>query len=171
MERSGTDGTSGSNGSSGSSGSNGTDGSSGTSITTTGTNNKVVKFTSSSTVGDSQITDDGTTIYITGSVVGNINSLTIASTTASLNLNLGNFFTLQLVSGSNTRIEPSNIKQGQTINILLSTTGSATVSFPSTIKQVSGSAYVPTTTTSKDVITLISFDNTNLYLASVKNLV
>jgi hypothetical protein len=110
-------------------------------------------------------------VYITGSVQGNVNVLSIASTTASLNLNEGNFFTLQLVSGSNTRIEPSNIKQGQTINILLSTTGSATVSFPSTVLQVSGSSYVPTTTTSKDIITLISFDNTNLYLANVKNLV
>jgi hypothetical protein len=110
-------------------------------------------------------------VYITGSVQGNVNVLSIASTTASLNLNDGNFFTLQLVSGSATHIEPSNIKQGQTINILLSTTGSATVSFPSTVLQVSGSLYVPTTTTSKDIITLISFDNTNLYLANVKNLV
>ena len=88
-----------------------------------------------------------------------------------MNLNNGNFFTLQLVSGSNTFINPSNIKAGQTVNILLSTTGSATVSFPSSVLQVSGSSYVPTTTTGKDVITLVSFDSTNLYLANVKNLV
>ena len=110
-------------------------------------------------------------VGITGSVQGNVNSLSIASTTASLNLNNGNFFTLQLVSGSATHILPSNIKQGQTINILLSTTGSGTVSFPTTVKQVSGSAYVPTTTTSKDIITLISFDSSSLYLANVKNLI
>jgi hypothetical protein len=108
---------------------------------------------------------------ITGSVQGNVNSLSISSNTSSLNLNDGNFFTLQLVSGSDTRIEPSNIKPGQTINIELSTTGSATVSFPSSVKQVSGSLYVPTTTTSKDIITLVSFDSSNLYLANVKNLV
>ena len=76
-------------------------------------------------------------VNITGSVQGNVNSLSISSNTASLNLNDGNFFTLQLVSGSNTRIEPSNIKPGQTVNVLLSTTGSATVSFPSTVLQVS----------------------------------
>jgi hypothetical protein len=108
---------------------------------------------------------------VTGSVQGNVNALSISSNTASLNLNNGNFFTLQLVSGSDTRIEPSNIKPGQTVNILLNTTGSGTVSFPSTVKQVSGSSYVPTTTTGKDVITLVSFDSSDLYLANVKNLV
>jgi hypothetical protein len=110
-------------------------------------------------------------VVITGSVVGNTTALTISSNTASLNLNDGNFFTLQLVSGSNTFINPSNIKSGQTINILLSTTGSATVSFPSTIKQTSGSLYIPTTTTGTDIVTMISFDTASLYLANVKNLI
>jgi hypothetical protein len=110
-------------------------------------------------------------VGITGSVQGNVNALSIASNTASLNLNTGNFFTLQLVSGSNTFINPSNIKAGQTINILLSTTGSGTVTFPSSVLQVSGSSYTPTTTTGKDIITLVSFDSSNLYLANVKNLV
>ena len=110
-------------------------------------------------------------LAITGSASGNVNALSISSNTASLDLNNGNFFTLQLVSGSATHINPSNIKPGQTINILLSTTGSGTVNFPSSVKQISGSAYVPTTTTSKDIITLVSFDSTNLYLANVKNLI
>ena len=109
---------------------------------------------------------------VTGSVQGNVNSLSISSNTASLNLNDSNFFTLQLVSGSNTRIEPSNIKAGQTVNILINTTGSATVSFPSSVKYSnSGSAYVPTATTGKDVITLVSFDNSSLYLAAIKNFI
>jgi hypothetical protein len=109
-------------------------------------------------------------VYVTGSVQGNVNSLSISSNTASLNLANGNFYTLQLVSGSNTFINPSNISQGQTVNILLSTTGSATVSFPTSVKQAVGFTYVPTTTTSKDIITLVSFDNSSLYLANVKNL-
>ncbi len=108
---------------------------------------------------------------ITGSVQGNVNALSISSNTASLNLNNGNFFTLQLVSGSATHINPSNIKPGQTVNILLNTTGSGTVTFPSSVKQASGSAYVPTTTTGVDIITMVSFDSTNLYLANVKNLI
>jgi hypothetical protein len=108
---------------------------------------------------------------ITGSILGNVTALTISSNTASLNLTSGSFYTLQLVSGSNTFINPTNIRAGQTVSILVSTTGSATVSFPTIVDQPSGSAYVPTTTTGKDVLTFISFDTTNLYLANVKNLI
>ncbi len=108
---------------------------------------------------------------ITGSVNGNVNSLTVASNTASLNLNNGNFFELALTGSQDIRIEPSNIKAGQTINIKLNTTGSGTVSFPTSVKQVSGSAYVPSTGTTTDIITLVSFDSTNLFLANVKNLI
>jgi hypothetical protein len=121
------------------------------------------------TVSGSLLVSGSTTI--TGSLVGNVNALSISSNTASMNLNEGNFFTLQLVSGSNTYINPSNIKAGQTINLQVNTTGSATVSFPSSVKQVSGSAYVPTTTTGVDIVTFISFDTSSLFLSNVKNLV
>jgi hypothetical protein len=110
-------------------------------------------------------------LTITGSVLGNVTALSISSNTASLDLSLGSFYTLQLVSGSNTFINPTNIRAGETVSLLVSTTGSATVSFPSIVLQPSGSSYVPTTTIGKDVLTFISFDNTNLYLASVKNLI
>lgn len=111
-------------------------------------------------------------VFVTGSVQGNVNNLTVAANTASLNLNDGNFFVLQLTGSIDTHINPSNIKPGQTVNIRLNTTGSGTVSFPTGIvKQASGSAYVPTTGTSTDIITLVSFDNTTLFLANVKNLI
>ena len=110
-------------------------------------------------------------VIITGSTQGNVTALTISSNTASLNLNSGNFFTLQLVQGTNTFINPSNVKPGQSSILLLSTTGSATVSFPSTVKQPSGSSYNPTTTTGTDILTFASLDNTNLYLVNVKNLI
>jgi hypothetical protein len=108
---------------------------------------------------------------ITGSIQGNVLPLTVSSNTASLNLDNGNFFELALTGSSDIRIEPSNIKPGQTINLKLNTTGSATVSFPSSVKQVSGSSYVPSTGTTTDIVTLISFDSTNLFLANVKNLI
>jgi len=114
------------------------------------------------------LTASGSTI-LTGSVQGNVTTLSVSSNTASMNLNNGNFFTLQLVSGSDTHIVPSNIKPGQTISLLLNTTGSGTVSFPSSIKQASGSAYVPTTGTGVDVLTLISFDTQSLYISNLKN--
>lgn len=110
-------------------------------------------------------------VVFSGSIRGEVNALSIASNTASLNCSLDNFFTLQLVQGTNTYINPTNVNNGQTINILVNTTGSATVSFPSTVKQVSGNSYTPTSTTGKDVLTLISFADSNLYLVNVKNLV
>jgi hypothetical protein len=108
---------------------------------------------------------------ISGSILGNITPLSIVSNTASLDLSVGSFYTLQLVQGTNTHINPSNIKAGETVSLLLSTTGSATVSFPTSVKQPSGSSYIPTTTTAKDILTLISFDASNLYLVNVKNLI
>ena len=108
---------------------------------------------------------------ITGSVQGNVLPLTVTSNTASLNLNNGNFFELALTGSSDIRIEPSNIKPGQTINIKLNTTGSGTVSFPTSVKQPSGSAYIPTTTVGTDILTMVSFDTTNLFVANVKNLI
>jgi hypothetical protein len=129
--------------------------------------------TSGSLVGVSGSLDvKGGTTTITGSVQGNVLPLTVTSNTASLNLNNGNFFELALTGSLDTHIVPSNIKPGQTVNIKLNTTGSGTVSFPSGIvKQVSGSSYVPTTDVSTDIITLVSFDNTTLFLANVKNLI
>jgi hypothetical protein len=85
---SGTSGSSGSNGSSGTSGSSGTAGTSGTSITTSGTNNTVVKFTSSSTVGNSSITDDGTTVTIGGNLVVSGTQTTVNSTTVAIGDNI-----------------------------------------------------------------------------------
>lgn len=108
---------------------------------------------------------------VTGSTRGNITALSITSNTASIDLSTGNFFTLQLVSGSNTYINPSNILPGQTSILTLSTTGSATVSFPSTVKQPSGSAYVPTTTTGVDILTFASVNSSSLYVVSVKNMI
>jgi hypothetical protein len=113
-------------------------------------------------------------LVVTGSVRGEVKALSISSNTASLDCSVDNFFTLTLVSGSDTLVNPTNINPGQTVNVLISPTGSGTVSFPSNIKQASGSAYVATTgegTLGKDVITFITFDGTNVYLSSVKNMI
>jgi hypothetical protein len=48
----------------GADGSSGTSGTSGTSLSVSGTNNRVVKFTSTSTIGDSTITDNGSSVSI-----------------------------------------------------------------------------------------------------------
>ena len=106
-----------------------------------------------------------------GSIRGEVRPLSISSNTASLDCSSDNFYTLQLVSGSNTFINPSNILPGQTINLRVNTTGSATVSFPSSVLQQSGLSYIPTSTTGVDVLTFISFDSTSLLLSNIKNFV
>jgi hypothetical protein len=110
-------------------------------------------------------------VIITGSVQGNVSALTISTNTASIDLSRGNFFTLTL-SGS-THFTATNIKPGQTVNILLTTNATNnSASFNSTIfRQPSGSAYTPTGVNgAQDIITLISYDTTALYMASVKNM-
>jgi len=55
---------------------------------------------------------------ITGSVNGNVESLTVTSQTASIDCSQGNFFTLELPSGA-THFEATNIVPGQTISLRL----------------------------------------------------
>jgi hypothetical protein len=99
--------------------------------------------------------------------------MSITSQTASMNLSLGNFFTLTLVSGSTTELAASNIKAGQTINLLLNqpSVGTGSLSYNSTFKFPAGGNYIATPITgSKDIITLVTFDTTNIYAASINNL-
>lgn len=111
---------------------------------------------------------------IGGQVIGNVNTLSIVSETASLDCSTGNFFTLTLVSGSTTYVNPSNITAGQTINLKVkqASVASGSINFPSSVLQVSESLYTPTSTANaEDIVTFISFDASNLYLSNVKNLV
>jgi hypothetical protein len=109
-----------------------------------------------------------------GSVRGEVRALTISSQTASLDCSTDNFFTLLLVSGSTTFVNPSNILPGQTINLRIkqASVASGSISFASSVKQVSGSLYTPTATANaEDIVTFIAFDSTNLYLSNIKNFV
>ena len=110
-------------------------------------------------------------LTITGSAYGNVSALSVSSNTASLDLSRGNFFTLTLDSAATTRIEPSNIRSGQTVNLLVNTLSGSLVSCPSTVKQPSGSAYTPSISGSQDVLTFISFDTSSLYMSNVKRLI
>jgi hypothetical protein len=87
-----------------------------------------------------------------------------------MDLSTGNFFTLTLAGGA-TNINPTNITAGQTATIVVTTSPGSSVTFPSTVKQPSGSAYTPTTGTAKDVLTFIAVDSTAIYVANVKNLI
>jgi hypothetical protein len=111
---------------------------------------------------------------ITGSLRGQVSALSIASTTASLNMSTNNFFTLTLVNGANTNINPTNINPGQTVNILVTqgSAGTGTVSFPSIVKQVTGSLYTGSAVANAiDIVTMITFDASTVYVSSIRTLV
>ena len=126
-------------------------------------------------IGNQTITGSSTftgSIVTTGSVVGNVVSMSIASSTASMDLNTGNFFTLTLPGNASTRINLTNIKPGQTANLILTTGTLSTASFATNVKFATGSIYVPTQINgATDIITFISFDNSTIYASSIKTLV
>jgi hypothetical protein len=110
-------------------------------------------------------------LVVNGSTQGNVAALTISSNTASVDLTRASFFTITLTSGATTHISASNILPGSTSTILVTTDGTSNVTFPSNVKQPSGSFYTSSAVSAKDILTFISYDSTNLYLASVKNLI
>lgn len=105
---------------------------------------------------------------VSSSFRGEVVALSITSGTASLDCNLGNFFTLT-ASGSSIHISASNIQPGQTINFKL-TNGSPTSSISFSAGKFyypSGSAY--TASTGTDILTFISFDSARLYSTNLNN--
>ena len=121
--------------------------------------------------GSAEITGS---LTISGSLRGQVSALSISGNTASVNLSTNNFFTLTLADGTGTNISPTNINPGQTVNILVTqgTAGTGTVTFPSLVKQPSGSAYTGTALANAiDIVTMIAFDSTNVYVSSVRNMI
>lgn len=112
-------------------------------------------------------------LTISGSAYGTPIALSVSSNTASIDLAKSSFFTLSIPTATTTRVEATNIKPGQTINILLTqpaTTGSLV--FSNSFKWPSGFAYSASTTANAvDIVTLITFDSSSIYGTSVKNLV
>jgi len=111
------------------------------------------------------------TASFSGSVYGEVRNATVTSNTASVDLTADNFWQLQLTGSTNTFLNIQPVRPGQTVNIKVNTTGSGNVLFPSYVKQASGSAYTASSGTGVDIITLVSFDSTNIFLASIKNLI
>jgi len=114
----------------------------------------------------------GSMIY-SGSVRGAVNTLSIASNTASFDTSLGNFYTITLVSGSNTFINATNVNPGETISLLVTqpSVGYGTTTFSSNIKFPGSFPYYATPLTSSiDVLTFVSYGST-LYGVAVNRMV
>jgi len=111
-------------------------------------------------------------LLVTGSQYGNVVALTVSSGTASLDFSLGNSFTLTLPSSSTTVIDATNIRAGQTVNLLITqqaTTGA--VSFTSEFKFQNGVDYQASASGSAiDLLSFATFDTTSVYATAIKNL-
>ena len=109
---------------------------------------------------------------LTGSVYSNVISASIVSSTASIDLSKGNFFTVTLPTSSNTHILVENVSAGQSALLEITTTGTAaTASFSTNVYQPSASFYVPTNAAGNDILTFSSFASNKVYLASVKTMI
>lgn len=113
-------------------------------------------------------------VAITGSVGGTITSVIAVSNTASIDFRSGSFFTLTLANSANTHIRPVGFQAGQTVNIRVTQNGVGlgTANFPSFVRQPTGSLYTGSQVLSAiDILSLISFDATTVFVSSVRNLV
>jgi hypothetical protein len=86
-------------------------------------------------------------------------------------LNAGDFYTFTLGASAITHFNITNIKPGETSNILVNTNTAPTASFSSNVRQPSGSFYVPSPSGSRDILTLISFDTSSVNLVAVNRLI
>jgi len=101
---------------------------------------------------------------ITGSVYGNVTNITIASSTASIDLSQGNFFTVTLPSGD-THLTATNIEPGQTVSLRVQIDGAGrnVTLDESKVKFASGLEYEPSISSSYDLLSFISFDDSAIY--------
>jgi len=112
-------------------------------------------------------------LAVTGSFRGFTNTLTVAASTASINMNDGNFFRLTLPTGSTTHVTVSNLSAGQTINLLVSQSLAATgsIAFAPNIRFAGGIDYTATAITgAMDIVSFVSFDTNQIFATQVKNL-
>jgi hypothetical protein len=163
---SGTSGVSGANGSSGTSGISGVNGSSGTSgiSGTSGLTTTPFPFTGSAIISGS--------IIITGSAQGNVIAVSVASNTASIDMNAGNFFSVTLANSATTHFNVTNLNPGENANIFVTTGTISSASFSSNIKQPSGSAYLPSSGSGiKDVLSIVAESSATAYIVNAKRFI
>ena len=111
-------------------------------------------------------------LSITGSVLGEVNALSIAALQADIDCSVGNFFTLTLAAGVDTEIIFSNVQAGQTINLQITNNATTigTVSFGGGILFADGTAFTATATLDAiDVMTFVCFDGINILATGIKN--
>ena len=111
-------------------------------------------------------------LRLTGSVYSNVISQSIVGSTASIDLSKANFYTVALPSTTSTNLNITNPGVGQTAMIRITSNTQASASFSANVKQPSGFSYIPSSGSGDiDVLTLASFDGTNVLVTNVTKLV
>jgi len=134
-----------------------------------------VSNATSASYAPTNVSDDHTftgTNEFDGQVHGGVTPLSIASTTASMDFQDGNFFTLTLSNGSDTHLDATNVTAGQTITLVVTNnaTSAGTLSFSPDFEFAGGTAPTVTANTSAvDVLTFVTVDSTNVYGTSLLN--
>jgi hypothetical protein len=111
-------------------------------------------------------------LTLTGSAYGNVFSASIVSSTASIDLNVANFFRLSLPNGVITNINVLNPKPGTTAIIEITNTGIPSASFSSNVKQQQFNSYLPSSGSgTTDLLSVISLTTSSVYVANSLNFV
>jgi hypothetical protein len=116
--------------------------------------------------GDMTVTGS---LLVSASVVNQVISPSISSTTASFNLTTSNTFELELAAGATTHLNIINPRAGQTANILIAqpSGGTGSVAFSPNVKQPNGNNYTTVAQTSSyDILTLAVFGGNSSDAAS-----
>jgi hypothetical protein len=111
-------------------------------------------------------------IIVSGSAVGEVNTIAVASNTGSMDCSAGNFFTIALQNGVDTQLEATNIQAGQVINLRITNnaTSAGTISFGSGFAFEGGVPFsVTATTNAVDIMTFTTFDTSTLYGVGIQN--
>jgi hypothetical protein len=142
-----------------------------TSITSLNTfTSSVVLLNANNRITGSQIMSGSLTI--TGSAFGNVVSMSITSNTASMDLSLGNYFTLTLAGTATTHISASNVQPGTSATLVITTGTNSSASLAPTMLQPSGSAYSATNGSGKkDVLSIVAVASGVPFVVSTKNMI
>ena len=112
-------------------------------------------------------------ITFNGSVNGGVTALSVASSTASIDMSAGNFFTLAMPAGGAVHITATNKKAGQTINLQTTQNATAaTLDWNSSFKFESGSQFAASTGSGViDLMSFVTFDTSNVLGTGINNLI
>jgi hypothetical protein len=106
----------------------------------------------------------------TGSVNGNVVSMSINSNTASMDFSLGNYFELS-ASVSPIRIELTNVTGGTTKTLSMNGVTSSTIVWSSNVLQPSGSAYTASVSGSNDILSFVAFNSSRVNVVSTLKMI